>query len=121
MPQAFRRQGIPHIICMGLFFSLSGRVHDLERGASSKLLLHICHNTHGRVLVSPYGDRHERPVGLAFGVALRSDEVADVVNGLEGIVQLNPGVRSELCLKMFHRRTYVDIGGQVLPLQEVSR
>ena len=92
-----------------LFLRLAGSVHNLERRASSELLLDVCDDTHTDVLVSPDAHRHKLTVGLTLGVSLRGDEVADVVGSLEGVVQLDTSVGTVLGLKALDRGSDVDV------------
>ena len=113
-----RKAAFLQLFSCGLFSAgFSRSVHDLQRGAAAQLLLDIRHDTHSDVFVNAEVDGHQGTVGLGHGVTLGSDEVADVVDGLEGIVQLDTGIGTVHGLILAGRRPDVDVGGQVLALK----
>ena len=109
----FKRQGVMPSVITGL----AGSIHYLQGRAASEFLFHVGNDTHTHILVHAKVDRHKGPFSLAHSVTLGGDEVADVVDRLEGIVQLDTGVGTELALEMTDRGADIDIGGQVLSLE----
>ena len=92
-----------------LFLRLAGSVHNLERRASSELLLNITDDTHSDILISTDAYGHKLTVSFALRITLCCDEVANVSGGLEGVVQLDTRLGTVLCLQGPDRGTDVDV------------
>ena len=63
--------------------------------------------------VSTDADSHERTVDFAEGVTLCSNEVADVVDSLERVVELDTSIGTIHALKVLDRSSDVDVRSQV--------